>query len=119
MGVQHPRGVWWGFEYKGSIFQNLCRIFLTPPNFGILTHKLAQVCNYMRSGIPYFFFFHGSGLRAMVVRKICHFWVDRRIIDLRHEESTILMQCYLGICRGPFYLPKATFQEFLRLTVFS
>ena len=55
----------------------------------------------------------------MAVRKIGRFWVDRQIVDLRHEGSTILMQCHLGICRGPFYLPKATFQEFLRLTVFS
>ena len=31
--------------------------FFDPPNFGILTYKLAQVCNYMRSGVPYFFFF--------------------------------------------------------------
>ena len=28
--VRHPRGVWRGFESKGSVFQNLCRIFLTP-----------------------------------------------------------------------------------------
>ena len=93
--------------------------FFDPPNFGILTHKLAQMCNYIKSGIPYFFFFYGSGLRAMAVRKICHFWPDRRIVDLCHEGSTILMQCHLRICRGPFYLPKATFWEFVRLTVFS
>ena len=63
-----------------------------------------------------FFFkiFYGFGLRAMAVRKIGHFWADRRIVDLHHEGSTILTQCYLGICRGPFYLPKATFQEFLQ-----
>ena len=54
----------------------------------------------------------------MAVQKIGRFWVDRRIVDLRHEGSTILTQCHLGICRGPFYLPKATFREFLRLTVF-
>ena len=29
MGVQHPGRVWQGFESKGSIFENLCRIFLT------------------------------------------------------------------------------------------
>ena len=119
-GVWPPRGIWQGFESKGSIFQNLCRIFLTPPNFGILTHKLAQMCNYIKSGIPYFFFFfYGSGLQAMAIWKICHFWANRQIIDLHHEESTILIQCHLGICRGPFELPKATFQEFVQLTVFS
>ena len=49
----------------------------------------------------------------MAVRKIGRFWVDRRIVDLHHEGLTILMQCHLGICRGPFYLPKATFREFV------
>ena len=118
-GVRHPGGIWWGFESKGSASENLCRIFLTPQIsefWPINWHRCVTIC---RSGVPYFFFFfYASGLRAMAVRKIGHFWVDRRIVDLHHEGSTILMQCHLGICRGPFYLPKATFWEFLRLTVF-
>ena len=49
----------------------------------------------------------------MAIQKIGSFWADRQIINLRHEGLTILMQCYLGICRGTFYLPKATFQVFV------
>ena len=55
----------------------------------------------------------------MAIRVIGHFLTDRQIIDLQHEGSTILMQCHLEICRGPFYLPKATFQKFVQLMVFS
>ena len=43
----------------------------------------------------------------MAVQKIGRFGADRWIIDLHNEGSTILMQCYLGICKGPFYLPKS------------
>ena len=107
--VWHPGGVWQGFESKGSAFKNLCRIFLTPKfrNFDPLNWQI------------FFFFIYGSSVRVMAVQKIGCFWVDRWIVDLRHEGSTILMQCHLGICRGPFYLPKATFLEFLWLMVFS
>ena len=55
----------------------------------------------------------------MAIQKIGRFGADRRIVDLWHKGSTISTQCYLEICRGPFYLPKATFQEFVQLTVFS
>ena len=76
--------------------------------------------NHLSPSQGYFLiFFDGSSLWATAFRKICHFWADRRIIDLHHEGLTILMQCHLGICRGPFYLPKATFWEFVGLTVFS
>ena len=89
-GVRHPRGVWQGFRVQRLRFSKSLSNFFDPPNVGILTHKLAQMCNYMRSGIPFFFFFfYGSGLRAMAIRKICRFWVDRRIVDLHHEGSTI------------------------------
>ena len=48
----------------------------------------------------------------MAVQKICHFWADRRIVNLRHEGLTILMQCHLGICRGPFTYQKPPFDNF-------
>ena len=60
------------------------------------------------------YFFGGRfSVGAMAIRVIGCFSADTQIIDLWHEELTILMQCYLGICMGPFYLPKATFQEFV------
>ena len=46
-GVQHPGGVWQGFESKGFCFRKSLSNFFDPPNFGILTHKLPQVCNHM------------------------------------------------------------------------
>ena len=119
-GVRHPGGIWRGFESKGSASENLCLIFLTPQIlqfWPINWHRCVTICNLEYR--MFFFFFYGSGVWAMAVWKIGPFWVDRRIVDLRLEGSTILMQCHLGICRGPFYLPKATFREFLRLTVFS
>ena len=45
----------------------------------------------------------------MAIQKIGRFGADRQIVDLQHEGLTILTQCHLGICRGPFYLPKVTF----------
>ena len=36
-----------------------------------------------------------------------HFWAYTQIINLWHEGSTILMECYLGICRGPFLATKS------------
>ena len=118
-GVRHPRGVWQAFESKGSAFENLCPIFLTPQIsefWPINWHRCVTICNLKYCIFK--FFFYGSGLRAMAIRKICRFWADRQIIDLRHEGSTILMQCNLGICRGPFYLPKTTFQEFVVINSF-
>ena len=91
--------------------------FFDPPNFGILTHKLAQMCNYMKSGIPLFFFFFWVWSPSYGCSKNLPF-LGRQIVNLHHEGSTILMQCHLEICRGLFYLLKATFQEFLQLTVF-
>ena len=38
---------------------------------------------------------------------------------LQHKGSIIWMECYLVICRGPFYLPKDSFWEFLWFAVFS
>ena len=42
-----------------------------------------------------------------------------KIIYLQHEGSMIEVQCQLLICRGPFYLPKDTFWEFLQFTVWD
>ena len=36
-----------------------------------------------------------------------HFWAYTQIVNLLHEGSTILMQCYLGICRGTFLATKS------------
>ena len=47
-GVQHPRGVWWAFESEGSVFQNLCQIFLTPKIsefWPINWHRCVTICN--------------------------------------------------------------------------
>ena len=45
----------------------------------------------------------------MAFEKLTVFGPTDEFVNLRHEGSTILMQCHLGICRGLFYLPKATF----------
>ena len=42
-----------------------------------------------------------------------HFWADTQIINLRHEGSTILIQCYLGICRGQFNYQKPPFKNLI------
>ena len=65
------------------------------------------------------YFFMGLVSELWPFEKLAVFGPTDKSLILRHEGLTILMQCHLGICRGPFYLPKATFWGFVRLTVFS
>ena len=56
-GGMTPWGRLVGLRVQRFHFSKSLSNFFYPPNFGILTHKLAQMCNYMKSGIPFFFFF--------------------------------------------------------------
>ena len=50
----------------------------------------------------------------MAIQVICR----NKIIHLWHEGLIIGIECYLVICRGPFYLPNTNFQEYLQFMVF-
>ena len=101
-----------------SIFPNLWWIFLTPPQISkfwpINWHRCVTIYN-----LRYPFFFPWVWCPSYGCSSTWPFLADTQIINLLQEGLTILMQCHLGICRGPFYLPKATFKEFVWLMVFS
>ena len=57
-GVRHPGGIWQAFESKGSIFQNLCQIFLTPQIlefWPINWHRCVTICNLEYRIFKFFF----------------------------------------------------------------
>ena len=130
MNLLHSLCVW--FFDIWHLFDNLTSfwqfdIFLTHEQWGTWpmghmgngAHLLDTLKLKPPQPVTGLFFFYGSSVQAMAVQKIGRFGVNRQIIDLCHEGLAILTQCHLGICRGPFYLPKATFWEFLQLMVFS
>ena len=120
-GGMTPWGCLVGLRVQRFHFSKSLSNFFYPPNFGILTHKLAQMCNYMKSGIPFFFFiyFTGSVSELWPFEKFAIFGPTDKSWIYTMKGQQFWCNVIWEFCRGPFYLPKATFWEFVWLTVFS
>ena len=114
--ISHRLAVWWAVKCRFLRCQKILQIF-TRWVLDILAHKLAWMCQYMwiYGAFFYLFFF---GVPSLRYSRSSNF-AKIKIVHLRHEGSMIEVQCELVICRGPFYLAKDTFWEFLPFTVLS